>query len=220
MTVVSTDYQESGRGQATNKWESEAGKNLLFSILVHPRFLQPKSQFQLSMLTAIVLHDVLTELVDEGITIKWPNDIYWRDRKISGTLIECDITTQSIRNCIIGVGLNVNQSVFKSDAPNPVSLLQITDREHSCQALLGRIVECFEQMYDDFRRGKMSQEDISCKYNSLLYRKDVSSKYSDAEGMFIATLKHVEYDGRLVLIDTEGKRRRYGFKEVEYIHER
>ena len=133
MTVVTTDYQSAGRGCGSNQWESEAGKNLMFSILLHPK-VSAKDQFILSMANALALKDVLDGYTD-GIKIKWPNDIYWNDKKIGGTLIETSLQGSEIKDFIIGTGINVNQREFHSDAPNPVSLIQITGRETNRQEI-------------------------------------------------------------------------------------
>ena len=114
ITVVTADYQTAGRGQGTNKWESERGKNLTFSILIHPVMVPLQSQFLLSMMGGIALKMALTKYTD-GITLKWPNDVYWNDRKLSGTLIETTISCGHITNCIFGVGLNVNQTDFPAE---------------------------------------------------------------------------------------------------------
>ena len=129
-TVVITDYQTAGRGQKGNSWESERGKNLTFSILLHPNHIPPGKQFILSQLISIAIVGVLKKY-DRHFTIKWPNDIYWKEKKIAGMLIEVDLTGSSLSNAIIGIGININQRHFKSDAPNPVSLTQITGKEHS-----------------------------------------------------------------------------------------
>lgn len=136
MTVVVADYQSAGKGQGTHSWESERGKNLLFSILVHPHWVPVARQFMLSMAGALALKDALDSYV-EGITLKWPNDVYWNDKKISGTLIENSIDSHGIKRCVFGIGVNINQAEFHSDAPNPVSLFQIlgykVDREEVLQ---------------------------------------------------------------------------------------
>ena len=107
MSVVVADYQRSGRGQAANRWESEAGKNLLFSIMTHPLMVPVRNQFLLSMAGGLALKEVLDGYTTE-ITLKWPNDVYWRDRKISGTLIETTLSAGHIKDCIFGIGLNVS----------------------------------------------------------------------------------------------------------------
>ena len=116
LTTVYSSFQSAGRGQRGNSWESEAGKNLLFSFVVYPEFLETHRQFYLSQVTALALHDVLSSYT-EGISIKWPNDIYWKDKKICGTLIENDLTGIHISRSISGTGVNLNQERFLSDAP-------------------------------------------------------------------------------------------------------
>ena len=130
MTVVYADWQTAGRGQGSNKWESEAGKNLLFSILVCPTTIDITRQFILSMAGALAVKAALDKYTD-SIRLKWPNDIYWHDRKISGTLIETSVKGRTLARCIYGIGLNVNQREFHSDAPNPVSLYNIIGVELS-----------------------------------------------------------------------------------------
>ncbi len=109
------EYQTNGRGQRGNVWESSAGKNLTFSLLLKPVFLNPTQQFTISEVISV---GICKYLINKGLNpkIKWPNDIYWKDKKISGTLIECDLKGKSISRCVIGTGLNVNQDLFLSDA--------------------------------------------------------------------------------------------------------
>ena len=147
LVVAVSDYQTAGRGMGTNKWESEVGKNLLFSMLIHPLWVDAGVEFLVSMSEAIALCEVLSEYADD-ITIKWPNDIYWKDRKISGTRIDGNIKGMKIADMVIGTGINVNQREFHSDAPNPVSLYQITGKEHDCQEILDKIVSRFQYYYD------------------------------------------------------------------------
>ena len=120
-SVVLTEYQSAGRGAGTNSWESEHGSNILLSIKVFPKSLPAGRMFALSETASIALWRTLSEYTD-GISIKWPNDIYLHDGKMAGMLIENDLLGRNVRKAIIGIGLNVNQTIFKSDAPNPVSL--------------------------------------------------------------------------------------------------
>ena len=117
LTSIYTAYQSAGRGQRGNSWESEAGANLLFSFVVYPEFLEARRQFLLSQITALALQEILS-LYTEDIRIKWPNDIYWKDKKLCGTLIENDLTGTHIGRSISGTGVNLNQEQFISDAPN------------------------------------------------------------------------------------------------------
>ncbi len=214
LTVVSAAFQTSGRGQGTNKWESERDKNLLFSILCHPVWVSLHSQFLISEAIAIALHDVLSNYT-EDIKIKWPNDIYWKDKKISGTIIENFLSQSHIRDCIIGTGINVNQKEFHSDAPNPVSLVQILGKEVDKQALLKKLVDTFSLYLNDLRNGNYDK--IVTLYTSHLYRGHGFFKYRDSDGEFEAALVEVEDDGHLILRDKDGRIRSYAFKEVEFI---
>ncbi len=214
ITVVTAEYQTDGRGQGQNRWESEKGENLLFSILVHPVMVPLNRQFQLSMTEALALKEVLSDYV-EGITLKWPNDVYWHDKKLSGTLIENMLGGGHVKNCIFGTGINVNQPRFSSDAPNPVSLRQILGHEVGRDDLLEKIVAAFEKYYALLCQGDYA--DISAMYMDALYRKHGFWKYRDADGVFDAALVEVEDDGHLVLRDKEGVVRSYAFKQVEYV---
>ena len=130
LTTVSAEFQTAGKGQRGNSWEAEKEKNLLFSFVLYPTFLEARCQFILSQIISLSIKEELDRWSDE-ITIKWPNDIYWRDKKICGILIENDLSGHFIGRCISGVGININQKEFHSDAPNPVSLKQITGKEHN-----------------------------------------------------------------------------------------
>lgn len=202
--VVVADSQTAGRGCGTNTWESEAGQNLTFSLLVHPTMVPANAQFLISMAISLCIADVLGDYFGE-VSIKWPNDIYWRDRKLCGILIEQQLSGSLIRQSIIGIGLNVNQTVFVSDAPNPVSMSQILGHEVSREEVLEKILSRFSLEAVDRDR-----------YRSLLYRREGYHPYSDANGTFEARLLTVEDDGHLLLCDREGRQRRYAFKEVQF----
>ena len=215
--TVFADRQTNGKGQRGNTWESEPGKNLLFSMVVYPTALEAKNQFYLSMLTAISVVDALGKYTG-GFSIKWPNDIYWKDRKIAGILIENELQGKYIEQSIIGIGLNVNQEVFVSDAPNPVSLKQIigTDinREELFYKILHGMVASYRLLEENF--GKMSAT-LRILYQRILFRNNGYFPYRDAEGTFLAQFEHIASDGHLYLQDDQGKIRRYAFKEVEYL---
>ena len=205
--VVVADYQTAGRGCGTNRWESERGKNLLFSMLIHPKDVPASRQFRLSMAVSLAICEALEELIGD-VSIKWPNDIYWRDGKICGILIENTLTGTVIKDCIIGVGLNVNQRVFHSDAPNPVSLWQISGQDTDRDVLLHHILERF---------GQLLTQDVRQRYLSKLYRRKGFYPYADENGAFMAEFVDVKDDGHLVLRDDGGTWRTYAFKEVRFI---
>lgn len=205
--VVWADYQTAGRGQGSNHWESERGKNLTFSMLIHPQGIPANRQFSISMAVSLAICEALGQHIGD-LSIKWPNDIYWRNGKICGILIENTLHGTMIRDSIIGVGLNVNQRTFQSDAPNPVSLWQICEYETDCELLLKGILCSFE---------KYLGQDVKELYISMLYRRRGFHPYADQKGAFMAEIVDVEDDGHLLLRDDNGVQRRYAFKEVTYI---
>lgn len=214
LTSVYSSFQTDGRGQRGNKWESEDGKNLLFSFVVFPKELPAKEHFILLQITALALFDTLTEYTD-GISIKWPNDIYWMDKKICGTLIENDLSGMNIERSISGTGVNLNQKIFRSGAPNPVSLSQITGKEYDIETVLYKIMDYVNGYYGMFCNGE--SETIRKKYFDAIYRKDGFHTYKDDNGTFEAMIEEIEKDGRFILKDKEGNVRKYLFKEVSYI---
>lgn len=216
MIVVVADYQAAGKGQGTHTWESEKGKNLLFSIKVYPHWIPVRRQFVLSMAGALAVKDALDSYV-ENITLKWPNDVYWNDKKISGTLIENTIDSKGIKSCVFGIGLNVNQLVFHSDAPNPVSLAQILGHEVDRDEVLKKILDGFEKYYELLRRADYM--DVSGIYHLSLYRRKGFHPYRDADGEFEGALVEVEDDGHLILHDRQGRIRSYAFGEISIVRE-
>lgn len=214
IVVVTAGHQTAGRGMGSNRWESEDGRNLLFSMLVRPEGVPAARQFALSMAEALAVKDALDPIAGE-VTLKWPNDVYWHDRKISGTLIETAISGRLVKDCIFGTGINVNQRVFRSDAPNPVSLRQITGRDTDMNVVLDSVLEAFEGYYAMVLYGEYDR--VGRLYHDALYRRTGMHAYSDSDGRFMASVVRVGHDGRLVLRDDAGRERIYAFKEVSYI---
>jgi BirA family biotin operon repressor/biotin-[acetyl-CoA-carboxylase] ligase len=207
--VVVADYQTAGRGCGTNRWESERGRNLLFSMLFHPTQLSAASQFFISQAVSVALCETLEQYIDRRVEIKWPNDIYVDDRKICGILIENRLQGSVIRDSIIGIGLNVNQRVFVSDAPNPVSLYQLTGQETDSLQLLDRFLLAFDSAFNS--------KTTCFTYKERLFRRGKDSLYKGKTTCFTARLMDVLPDGRLLLVDHEGKERLYAFKEVQFV---
>ena len=214
MLVAVARHQTAGRGQGSNTWESEAGKNLLFSVKIKPRNIAIANQFLLSMTMALAIKRALDKRAD-GFRLKWPNDIYWHDYKISGTLIETTLSASSINSCIFGIGIDVNQEVFFSDAPNPLSLCSITGHSEDCDLLLSDILHSFDSIYSQLADG--DSHAIIAQYQDALYRHTGFYTYRDKLGEFEAEIVRVEPNGRLVLSDTEDRIRKYYFKEVEFV---
>ena len=154
-------------------------------------------------------------MIAKDFSVKWPNDIYWKNKKIAGILIENVLQGSNILDSVIGVGLNVNQKVFVSNAPNPVSLYNITGKKINRDDLLEMIVDEFIQQMDNLRNG--NHYSVDEEYHRHLFRRDGFYRYRDSQGEFSARIDHVRSDGHLVLVDNEGKTRQYEFKEVSII---
>lgn len=214
MLVATAQHQTAGRGQGTNKWESEWGRNLLFSLLVQPVMVPVTQQFVLSMAGALALKEALCRYAD-GFTLKWPNDIYWQNRKISGTLIETSVSGHTLSRCIFGSGININQQEFRSDAPNPVSLCHIIGRETPTEEVLRAVLQAFGKYYAMVAEGRY--DEVAHLYHVSLYRRDGMHEYRDAGGRFMARIDEVGLDGRLHLSLSDGSRRSYAFKEVAFV---
>lgn len=213
-SVIVADFQTAGRGQVGNVWESEKGKNLTFSLVLYPQKLPVKQQFLISQIAALSVKETL-DAYTEGISIKWPNDIYWQDKKICGMLIENDLAGHELLRSIIGIGLNLNQMTFRGDAPNPVSLGQILRQEIDREEVLQRFITCFIANYQLLIAGE--QELIRAHYFAALYRRVGFHPYVDAGEAFEACIHDIEPTGHLLLRLPDDSLRRYAFKEVAYI---
>lgn len=207
--IVVAEYQTAGKGCGTNTWESERGKNLTFSMLIHPTDVPANRQFHITQIASVAMCETLKRYGCKEVSIKWPNDIYVGDKKICGMLIENRLQGSVIKDSIIGIGLNVNQREFLSDAPNPVSLYQLLGRETDLEELLKAFLDAFDNAYNS--------KTTCSAYKEMLYRKGKDSPYKDKTTCFIATLTDVLPDGRLLLMDQQGQERLYAFKEVQFI---
>ena len=242
-SVVATDYQSAGRGQAGNSWESEHGKNLLFSVLVRPVELHASEQFRLSMWVSLALVNVLNRLQLHtssqqplSFSIKWPNDIYCGDSKLAGILIENSLAGSHIAQSIIGIGLNVNQTHFVSDAPNPTSLKRLTgqefDREQLLQAFFMELQALRPLLPTIGQPESGRQEDaLSSAYLRQCYRRKGYFPYVEREvslqptaiarqgasDIFEAEMAGITDSGELLLRLRDGSLRTYHFKQIRFV---
>jgi BirA family biotin operon repressor/biotin-[acetyl-CoA-carboxylase] ligase len=212
-SLVIAESQTAGRGQAGTSWESAPGKNLTFSLLLRPDCIPANRQFLISQIAALAVKDTL-DACTKDVSIKWPNDIYWQNKKICGMLIENNLSGNQILSSIVGVGLNLNQTQFRSDAPNPVSLRQITGKEYDKEKILERFLQRFFNYYLLLLQEK--EEDVRAMYESALFRKEGFFTYRDAKGEFEACIRGIDPLGCLLLQLRNGETRRYAFKEVSY----
>ena len=223
-TVVVTDCQTSGRGQRGNSWEAEPGMNLTFSLVLRPHGLAPARQFELSMASALALVRVLEKHIGDAagpVKLKWPNDIYVGNCKISGTLIENVITSTTIERSIAGIGINVNQTEFRSDAPNPVSMAQLCGHTFNLGTLLTEfsqaVVDAVDAHLLSISEGRDAQKQLVDAYKRCLWRNDGNEyRWLDAATgqTFMAQIDDVGADGMLRLRTADGQVRTFAFKEV------
>ncbi|MBP3353259.1 MAG: biotin--[Bacteroidales bacterium] len=214
LTVVSTAFQTSGRGQRENSWESENGKNLLFSLLLRPISLKATEAFAISRIVSVAIAKFLRKYISD-VSIKWPNDIYWRDKKICGILIENSIMGEYLDTSIVGVGLNINQREFSQNLPNPVSLTNITGKEFLLDKVLTEVVTSIEEEFVRYFENRAKETESI--YHQLIYRLDTKALYKVAEVVVEAEIQGVCSDGRLILKHSDGNLRYYAFKEVTYM---
>lgn len=226
-TVVYTDRQTAGRGQRGNSWESEPFKNVTMSILLRPENVAPNQQFWLSEISALAVERVLSKYIG-NVSIKWPNDVYYKDFKICGMLIEHSLSGGKINYTIPGIGINVNQRVFLSDAPNPISLANVLGHEVPTSEILDGLVDEILTMCDQLPE---KAEEIHREFLSKLYRRDGFHEYqstirsASTDGLsvleegehFQARIVNVHPDGMLDLMTTEGHIHTFAFKEVAFI---
>jgi len=213
-TVVVANVQLKGKGQHFNTWESDKGKNLLLSIVLYPRFLTVQQQFLISKIISLGVSEVVSFFVGD-VSIKWPNDIYVADKKIAGILIENVIMGSEYSYAVAGIGLNVNQQNFLSDAPNAVSLFQLKGIEFNRDEILSMVLKSINKWYEMLKMRRFSE--IDAAYLDLLYRQGVEEKYKDDKGDFTGRIIGVDPIGQLVIEKCSGEVRSYNFKEVAFL---
>ena len=228
LYTIRTDFQTAGRGQAGNSWESEKGKNLLFSSLLRYPEIDAADQWRISMLVAVAARQAIVEVMrrkGESLKIKWPNDIYYEDKKLVGILIENTLAGRKIAYTIAGVGINVNQTEWRSSAPNPLSLKQITGMEYDCNALLQSILAAI-QKWETYTTDEIAQE-----YIHHLYRREGWHQYVEREvnitptaianegeqAAFEAQWVGITNQGEYILRMADHSEKTYHFKQIRFI---
>ncbi len=211
-TVVITDCQTAGRGQRGNKWESTPGENLTLSVVLKPDFLSLHQQFFLTIVSSLAVCAVVKEQTGQA-TIKWPNDVFVNAGKISGILIENTIRKNKIEACIVGIGLNVNQTRFSTELPT--SLRQVTGNTYDLEPLLHRLCESLESFYLRIRAGRL--EETRLLYLQHLMWLNEWRAFKDANGVFQGKITGITEGGKLIVEREEGMNV-FDLKEVEYIY--
>ncbi len=213
--IIIADYQTKGRGNAGNSWESESGKNLTFSIILKPHFLEPSLQFLLNKVIALGIYDFVSDkLNSSNVKIKWPNDIYVGNKKIAGTLIEHSIIGSQLEKSIVGIGININQTVFTSNAPNPISLSNITNAVYPLKDTLIQLMNFIFIRYQELKDKKIKQLDID--YLNQLYCLNEYKTYNYQGEKIKASIQGVNKFGQLQLLSENNNLISCSFKEIEF----
>ena len=223
ILLVTTDYQTHGHGQVNTVWESARGENLLFSFLFRPQHITAGEQFFLSEIACLAVAHTL-DAYTEGISVKWPNDVYHHDRKICGMLLRHTLSGAQISATLVGIGLNLNQKQFVGDAPNPVSLRQIIGRPVDREEVLCRFAHHFDRLLravtpPDPDERLAQRQRLHHEYLRRLYHRDGAHDYVDAASgeTFSAHIVDIAPTGQLTLRTTDGRLRHYHFKEVRFV---
>mgnify|MGYP002514035983 FL=1 len=213
--IIWAERQTAGRGQRGHTWQSNEGENLTFTALLEPTFLPPSEQFSLLQVVALAMADMLSEYGIEA-KIKWTNDIYVGNRKLVGILMEHKLQGAVIERTIAGIGLNVNQTEFDPELPNPTSMRLIAGREFDRKEALERIALHLKNRYEMLRRGEIKQ--LHLDYHQRLYRLGEEHTYALPDGTrFRGVIEGVEPQGALKITTPQGEAYKFLFKEVEFV---
>ncbi|HRH60658.1 MAG TPA: biotin--[acetyl-CoA-carboxylase] ligase [Chitinophagaceae bacterium] len=187
--------QTAGKGQRGKSWNAEAGKNILMSIVLNTESINLYNRFGVSIAVALAAHNIFSKYAGDETKIKWPNDIYWRDRKAAGILIENIIRGNQWHWAVAGVGMNINQASFDTTLKNAVSLKQITGSEHNVISMAKELSQQVLFYFQRFADGKFHE--LLQQYNSLLYKKNETIKLKKANAVFECIVKAVNMQGEL-----------------------
>lgn len=214
-TVVSAKYQTRGVGQAGASWESEAGQNLLLSIILYPTFLEASAHFLLNQAVALAVSDLLSAHSRRPVAVKWPNDVYLGQGKAAGILLQTSLRGSYFQHAVVGIGINVNQRVFSAHLPNPVSLALCEGKTFDLASLRQELCFLLEARYRQLREGQA--ERIQNDYQQRLYRLHTRSGFARPDGQrFEGVIAGVAADGRLRIRHDNGAEELFALKEIIY----
>lgn len=186
--------QTNGRGQRGKNWLTQEKANITLSYVLQPCW-QIDKQFYLSMLTALVVRDFLNELTQQQFTIKWPNDIYYQNHKIAGILIENLVAGTNWQWAVIGVGININQTIFLPELTHVTSVKLLSGNEFDVVALANKLSH---QLYNAYKSAiDVKPKDILEKYNSYLYKNGEKVKLKQKNKVFEVIINGVDAFGNL-----------------------
>ena len=213
--VIVASEQTKGRGQQGNVWHSEEHKNLTFSLVIDTQFINANEQFQLNKVVSLSVKLFIEKILKTTVTIKWPNDIYINNEKIAGILIENTIMNNKLMFSIIGIGINVNQTTFPHNIPNPVSMCNVTGINYDLDKLLLSFLDSFKCVFS--KLGRRENNEINNDYIKSLFRLGLKSKFMYEGHLISATIMDVDEFGRLILTLDNEKKMICNFKEIQFI---
>lgn len=206
--------QTQGKGRRGKAWKAEKGKNIMMSIAVTPDFLTLSQQFRLNVAVSLACHTVFMQYAGAETKIKWPNDIFWNDRKAGGILIENIIKGNAWQWSVIGIGININQTAFDVDSIfKPVSLKQITGKDFDVIELANLLYKNVMEGLEKLKKGGYNK--MLAAYNTFLFALDKKVKLKKYNAVFETEIKGVSTNGKLLTADTE--KREFDFDEVEWV---
>lgn len=205
--------QTAGKGQRGKGWETQPGKNIAMSIVLQPEFLDARQQFYLSATIALVCFEFFSGYAGDETKIKWPNDLFWRDRKAGGVLIENVFHGKKWKWAIVGIGININQVNFGKAVKNPVSLKQITGKEFDTVALAKELYALLMKKIPEL--SVKSFDKILEDYNTHLYKLNKNVLLKKEDSIFETVIKAVSAEGKLLTVDAAD--REFDFGEVEWV---
>ncbi len=213
-TAFFAQEQTSGKGQRGKSWLSEPGKNIILSVVLQPREMNPADVFPLHLISALACFDLFNKYAGGETAIKWPNDLYWRDRKAGGILIENAVLGNRVEFSIVGMGININQTLFPEQLVNPVSLRQITGKTHAAPEMARELCGLLDKRYSQFLKTGMDQ--LLVEYNQHLFARgrQVWLKTGNIRSKWV--VKGVDRNG-LLLAEAVGEKRSFAFGEVEWM---
>jgi len=211
-SIIYSFNQKRGKGRGENKWYSSENKNICFSLILEPKNFYFSSFFKLHMMTSIAIIKALEKHIpSEHLNIKWPNDIYYKDKKLAGILITNDIVGKYIIASIVGVGINIMQENFPSDIPNPISLTQITGKTHDINDILQDISQALLDNYD-----VLNTHDFFDEYHKKLYRLNILSQYYINNKVQEGIIKGINKEGKL-LVEQNKNIHAFDMDEIKFI---
>ena len=215
-TIVTANFQTEGKGQLGYMWESEDSKNLLCSIYKKDLGIKVEDQFVLSMLVSLSIIRTLEKLNLPKLYIKWPNDIMSDNKKICGILVENMVKQNSIKESVIGIGLNVNQNTFKN-LPNATSIKKINGVAFNIDELLNDLVNNIKKHFADYNKSNIDL--VFRQYEDVLYRINIPSTFKNSEGdIFTGFIKGVSSLGRLKVLLEDNLTKSYSIKEISLLN--